>query len=398
MAGRGGGVMALDAVPRPRRRPQRAPVNDLYELPPMAPWDPTDADAPPDDWSEVDAIPLAAQTFPEPEDRGGASLSDLGSTWYVDDLLRPGRILVVAAEEGTGKSYAITGELGIRVAAAGGSFAGTWPVLQGGPVLVLSEMHPDDDYDREQAILSALELDREQLSGRYFRLSLSSAAGDRPALQVPEWRDWATAWLREHEALLAIFDTATAAAQVDPWGDSILGVYRALRAMLEEHPSLVIALVVHLRKPSGRGERRISDVLGEWGRWCDVLLLMEDDGHGKVKLTSRKRIRQERRILATKRGGLLVDPVDLGEGTGPKVPLDEVVSAIAAQPGIGAKELGLRLNVSKDTAQRYAAAGIGAGVIRSDRRGERGAYRYWAGDESEAELLAQLGGVGNAPE
>jgi hypothetical protein len=80
--------------------------------------------------------------FPEPEDRGTATLSALGGVEYVDDLIRPGRIVVVAAEEGAGKSYAIGGELAVRVAVAGGSFAGTWPVLRTGPVLYMSEMHP----------------------------------------------------------------------------------------------------------------------------------------------------------------------------------------------------------------------------------------------------------------
>ncbi len=78
---------------------------------------------------------------------------------YVEDLIRPGRIVVVAAEEGSGKSYAIGGELAIRVAVAGGSFAGTWPVLRQGPVLYVSEMHADDDFGREATVLGSLELD-----------------------------------------------------------------------------------------------------------------------------------------------------------------------------------------------------------------------------------------------
>ena len=35
--------------------------------------------------------------FPEPEDRGTATLSALGGVEYVDDIIRPGRIVVVAA-------------------------------------------------------------------------------------------------------------------------------------------------------------------------------------------------------------------------------------------------------------------------------------------------------------
>jgi len=84
--------------------------------------------------------------FPEPEDRGRAVLSPMGDVEHVKDLARPGRIVVVPAEEGTGNTVAILGELAIRYAVAGGSFAETWPIVKLGRVLVLSEQHPDDDY------------------------------------------------------------------------------------------------------------------------------------------------------------------------------------------------------------------------------------------------------------
>lgn len=319
----------------------------------------------------------APEAWPEPEDRGAAVLSELGGVEYVEDLILPGRIVVVAAEEGTGKSYAISGELAIRVAVAGGAFACTWPIRRTGPALVLSEMHPDDDYAREAAILAALELERDALAGRYYRLPLASAAGDRPALQVPEWREWIAGWLRDRGALLAVFDTATGAAQVDPWGGDIQGVYRGLRVMLEHYPELAIVLIVHLKKPSGRGERQISDVLGEWGRWCDVLLLLERDGATRVKLSTRKRVRHERRIVATKRDGLLIDPQDLSEGPAPKVPLSEVVAAIEANPGIGAGDLAQLLGVGRSTAQEYAQAAARAGLIDRRQEGPRGAFRLY---------------------
>lgn len=318
----------------------------------------------------------APGAFPEPEDRGQANRSELGEVEYVEDLIRPGRIVVVSGEEGTGKSYAVGGELCIRMAVAGGSFAGTWPIVRTGPVLVLSEMHSDDDYDREEAVLAALERQRADLAGRYYRLPLMTAAGDRPALMVPEWRAWVTGWMRERGVLLLVVDTATGATQVKPWGEEIQQVYRDLRLMLAEHPDLAVALLLHMRKPSGTGDRRLSDVLGEWGRWCDVVLMMENDGASldRVKLTARKRVKRERRIVATKRGGLLVDPVDT-DAAGPKVPTERVVAAITAEPGLSYAELGKRLDVSKDTAARYVKAL--AGRVDAYPTGERGAYRVY---------------------
>jgi len=102
-------------------------------------------------------------TYPEPSDSGTATLSELGDVEYVAELIRPGRIHVVAAEEGTGKTYAMT-ELGIRMAVAGGAFAGTWPILFRGPVVYLSEMHPDDDWTYQQTVLDAFGIERSTLS------------------------------------------------------------------------------------------------------------------------------------------------------------------------------------------------------------------------------------------
>lgn len=321
--------------------------------------------------AKADSAP--ANTWPLPEDRGVAMLSDLGKIEYVEDLIRPGRIIVWAAEEGSGKSFAVDGELAIRMAVAGGSFAGTWPVAQTGPVLVLSEMHSDDDFLREQTVLSSLGLERTSLTDRYFRLPLMTAAGGKPALTVPEWRTWITDWLAEHRALAMVVDTATGATQVDPWGAAIQEVYGGLRAMIGTYPALSVVLVVHCRKPTGRGDRRISDVLGEWGRWCDVVVLQENDGKSleRCRLTVRKRVRRERRIIVTKRDGLLVEPTDADAGKGAKVPLSEVVAAIEAKPGMTLAELGQALGVSKDTASNYVAEAESAGLVMSVSVGAR---------------------------
>lgn len=328
--------------------------------------------------------PVDPALFPIPENRGQATLSDLGDTEYVDDLLRPGRIVVWAAEEGSGKSYTVSGELAIRVAAAGGRFADTWDVLQQGRVLVLSEMHSDDDYTREDIVLASLGLDRRALDDRYYRLDLMTAAGGRPALTVPEWRTWVMAWLREHEAILLVIDTATGATQVDPWGREIQAVYASLRVMLAEYPELAVILIVHLKKPQAKGEDRgISDVLGEWGRWCDVVVLQENDGLSldRTKITTRKRVRLQRRIVARKSAGLLVDAMDLAGGLGEtKVPVDQIVETIAKHPDVSFTRLGELLGVGRDAAARYAHA-LGARVVIS--AGPRGSKLVRMADSDE---------------
>jgi hypothetical protein len=312
--------------------------------------------------------PIDPSSFPIPENRGAAMLSDLGDVEYVEDLIRPGRIVVWAAEEGSGKSYTVSGELGIRVATTGGDFAGTWPVLRTGRVLVMSEMHPDDDFVREDVVLHSLGLERRALDDRYYRLDLMTAAGGRPALTVPEWRSWVMAWIRDHGVLLLVIDTATGATQVDPWGREIQAVYTALRVMLADDPELAVVLVVHLKKPQGKGEDRgISDVLGEWGRWCDVVVLQENDGLSleRTKITTRKRVRRQRRIVATKSGGLLIDALDLEGGlAGAKIPPHDILAAIRDNPDSSITQLAKILEISPDTMTRYAAS-LGAAVVVS---------------------------------
>ncbi len=331
--------------------------------------------------------------FPEPEDRGMATLSALGETEYVADLIRPGRIVVWAGEEGSGKSYTVGGELAIRAATAGGSLAGTWAVLRTAPVLVASEMHPDDDYAREQTVLDSLGMERDVLAGRYYRLSLMTAAGGEPALDVAAWREWVTSWLIQHDALLLVIDTATSATRVDPWGEDIRALFRNLRMMLDAHPELAIVLTVHLKKPQGHGQRRISDVIGEWGRWCDVLVLQENDGTSltRARLTVRKRVRHERGIIATKAGGLLVGPIDADMLGGPKVPLEDVAAAIAAEPGLAVTDLATAIGVSSSTAADYARMAENAGLIERRKEGPRGRFVLYPSEVPPSDLSAASG-------
>jgi hypothetical protein len=213
-----------------------------------------------------------------------------------------------------------------------------------------------------------------------------TAAGGKPALTVPAWREWVTAWLAARQALLFVVDTATGATQVDPWGAAIQEVYAGLRAMIGAYPALSVVLVVHCRKPTGRGDRRISDVLGEWGRWCDVVVLQENDGKSleRCRLTVRKRVRRERRIIVTKRDGLLVEPTEADSGKGTKIPLSEVVEAIGARPGMTLAELGQTLGVSKDTASNYVAEAEAEGLVSSASVGaRRQKHVYRAGSTAE---------------
>ena len=317
--------------------------------------------------------------FPPLEDRSTAVLSPQGGIEYVDDLVRPGRLTLVAGEESSGKSTAIR-EMAIRLACAGGEWAGTWKVLRTVPVAIGSEMHADDDYAGEETTLASLEKSRSNLAGRYFRFSLYDSAAGEPPLMVPAWRAYISSEVARLGIGVLIFDTGTTATNVDPWGAKMQEVIAALKALMAENPTLAIIVLVHLKKPQGRGQRRISDVLGEWGRFVDVVIMIDNDGTSltRVRITARKRVRCERIIIATKAAGLLIDPQELGDGPAPKVSPEAVVAAVARHPGMTASKLAIELNVSRATAQEYARAAEQAGKIARRAGGPHGALLLFA--------------------
>lgn len=314
-----------------------------------------------------------ADGFGEPENRGRAVRSALGQVEYVEDLVRPGRILVVAAAEGSGKSYAIDAELGIRVAISGGTFAETWRVATTGGVLLLTEMHADDDFEREATVLAALGLERGALDERYWRQDLATAARDQPALDSAEWRSWIVDWCHQRGIIVQIFDTATGATRSNPWGQDIQATFRNLRAMLAANPALAIILIVHCKKPTGRGGARdITDVIGEWGRWCDVVLMLEQASVGHVKLSTFKRVRHPRRIVAAQRDGLLVEARDISTGSAPKVAPETFVRTVCAHPGLTQVAVAELLHVGKTTIRRYVATGVESAEIREQQAAQKG--------------------------
>jgi hypothetical protein len=319
-------------------------------------------------------------SFPVPEDWGQAVASPLAEVEYVTDLVRPGRILLVAAVEGVGKSY-VRDELAIRLAHAGGSFAGTWPINQRGRVLVLSEMHHDDDIRYRDDVLKALELTRECLVGRYWHHDLATAANGESPLLAPDWRTWVTRWCREHEVIVLFVDTVTTATGgMDSWGQGMVKLFADLRAMLAELPTLGLVLNVHLSKPKGGHQQRdITAVLGDWAKWVDVVVLLEDAGAGTTKLTTAKRVRRPRTILALRQRGLLVQPSFLGgeASSHPKVAPEAFLAAVRATPGIDRKALATLLGVGTDSVHRYAEQAPTQVVERKDTGTRYAKYRFY---------------------
>lgn len=318
-------------------------------------------------WGE--AYKAANPTWEEPEDRSTAAPSKYNEVQYVNDLIRPGRLVTVAAEEGTGKSFAFQGELALRLAVAGGDFAETWAVEKKGPVLVVSEMHSDDDYDREEMIMRSLGITRDELAGRYFRQDLNTAALGDQVLDSKQWHDNFIPWAREKGLIALFIDPATSATDADPWGKDLRAVFRGLRHIQSELPALCIVLVVHCKKPTGRGAanstRGLDAVMGEYGRINDVTIMMQADGASldTVVMTVRKRVKNQRRLRFTKKDGLLVDPQSIDDAPAPKVDLPTVRDMIIENPGMNYGELGKALGVATNTAKGYVDTLLSKGQV-----------------------------------
>jgi hypothetical protein len=137
-----------------------------------------------------------------------------------------------------------------------------------------------------------------------------------------------------------------------------------------------------MKKPSGRGARRISDLLGEWGRWCDVVVMMESEGADRTKVSTHKRIRHQRRIVVTRSGGLLIDPVDITDAKPVhKVSSDKVVATVKANEGLPYAELAKELGVTKPTVIGYVKAMTDRLSTLPD--GPRGQVRVFTISESD---------------
>lgn len=153
--------------------------------------------------------------------------------------------------------------------------------------------------------------------------------------------------------------------------------------MLAEYPELAVVLLLHLKKPQGKGgSRRISDVLGEWGRWCDVLVLMEAEGDSRTKVSTHKRVRHHKRIVATRSGGLLIEPQDITDVKPTrKVSPDRVLATAVEMSGQTRAAMASALGVTEKTLKGYLG-GLGPDLVMTAKgtasKGPESAIRVFA--------------------
>lgn len=202
--------------------------------------------------------------------------------WLIRDLLRPGKLMLIAASEGVGKSY-VRKEMEIRLATGTGALFGHYTIARPVRVGTVDEENgPDEEYRRDEEILTALGLSRTDLDGRYRRASFLGLN-----LNDPRTQDYLR---RQVDGGLDVLFLDTGGSMVDEeYGAPLRGAIRFLRTLLRQHPTLSIVLSVHMVKPSrdpkavAQKRRPLSDVMGQWTRSPDVVAVLTDLGADRFR-------------------------------------------------------------------------------------------------------------------
>ena len=118
-------------------------------------------------------------------------------------------------------------------------------------------------------------------------------------------------------------------------------------------------------------------------------MTLEAEGATRTRIATHKRVRKPRRIVATKRDGLLVEAKDADAEGGPKVPLEDVARAVGESPGIDKAGLAARLGVSARTVLDYVATAEKAGLLRREKTGPRGAFTFYPSEAPRERATAR---------
>lgn len=293
----------------------------------------------------------------------GAALDD---EWLIDGVVRPARLLVLAAAEGVGKSRARM-ELGMRLATGHGALFDHYRIPHRCRVLTIDvENGDDEEIRREEETLERLGIERAALED-YYRVSL-----DGLLLTNEEDQAYVLSAVGQTRPSLVIFDTGSSMVG-DEWGESLKGAIRFLRMVSREYRAAVV-VCVHLTKPSRQpraGQKaptqhgtQLSDVMGQWTRQADSVALMADLGADRIQWTMQKRVPPSTLLLDRSDGTFHAIQVMVGDDLGVGMQR-RVLNVIASGEG-DAKIIAEYLGISVRTVRRHAAALRESGALSPD--------------------------------
>jgi putative DNA primase/helicase len=277
---------------------------------------------------EAGPIVVVGEPAPERPHARPASAVDpaaaLEDCWLVEGVLRPGRLLVLASQEGVGKSYARK-ELALRLATGTGSLFGHYPIPHPVRVLLVDVENGDEEETRrEEEVLDRLDIRRAAL-GDYWRVSLEGLSLAEAADQL-----YILDEVRSIGPGVVIFDTGSSMV-ADEWGRELKVAVRFLRGLARQYGCGVV-VVVHLVKPNRQAKAKdapehgteLADVMGQWTRQADsVALMAATSAPDRIRWTMRKRVPGSMLILAPEGGTFAtiqaIDGEELGAATRERV-------------------------------------------------------------------------------
>ena len=216
--------------------------------------------------------------------------------FLVGNLIRPGTTFMLAGPPGAAKSWA---SRQLALAAAGGRqmFLERYPIPRPLKVLVIDEDNgPDEEWRREQTLLTFLELTRDQVAN-VRRVSLENVQ-----LDEERWQLWLRGQIRLHEFDLVILDPISEMyggkeLREDPSFRSMLAFLKRLKV---DFPQMATVVVHHTRKLAAAdrsNQRGLEDVRGQWGQTPDVVAMLSPMAERRSTWEVHKRVPHSKLLL-----------------------------------------------------------------------------------------------------
>ena len=229
--------------------------------------------------------------------------------FLVEGFIRPGTTVMLAGPPGAAKSWA-SRQLALTAGAGLRTFLGRYDLPRRLRVLVVDEDNgPDEEWRRDQVLLSHLGLHRQDLN-TVHRISLAGVQLDQE-----KWQGWLRGLVEQLELDVIILDPISEMhggkeLREDPEFRSLL---RFLKVLKVDFPQLATVIVHHTRKPSSGDrskDRSLDDVRGQWGQTPDVVAIMWPLGERRSSWELHKRVPHSKLILEQSETGGLVMVAD----------------------------------------------------------------------------------------
>jgi hypothetical protein len=309
--------------------------------------------------------------WPRPRSEADPSLA-LADPWIIDGVLRPGRMLIIAAAESVGKTQA-RHEMTVRLVTGHGALFNHYRIPR--PVRVVwfdVEDGEEEELRREEEVLERFGLPRSSLSESWGvsleGISLTDA-GDQAYIRGA---------IEQSAPAVVFFDTGSSMVG-DEWGAELKAAIRFVRGLARQYGCAVVILV-HLvkpakaaagsrpraRKPDGQGQHgtSLADVMGQWTRQADTVAMMAPAGAGRVLWTVRKRAPHSQLVLKAEGGTFDVLQVVAGEDLG--VGTMERIHGCIATGHADAAGIATYLEITERTVWRHVKKLREAGRVAPD--------------------------------